>query len=64
MIASEAVEEGRDSFAQHAWDDAHARLSAADGEAALEPADLERLAITAFLIGRHAELRCPLVARA
>ncbi len=55
MIAAEVLEEGRDSFARHAWTDAHARLSAADGEAPLEPADLERLATAAFLIGRDAE---------
>jgi hypothetical protein len=35
-----------------AWVDAYARLSVADRESSLEPADLERLAVAAHLVGR------------
>ena len=37
---------------RRAWRDAFTRLSAADGEAPLEPEDLERLATAAYLIGQ------------
>jgi len=47
----DALHRGRQSFAQRAWGDAFARLSAADKESALEPADLELLAEAAVLIG-------------
>jgi DNA-binding CsgD family transcriptional regulator len=55
MITSEALDLGRAAFARHAWGDAYAQLSAADGVAALEGADLDRLATAAALIGRDAE---------
>lgn len=47
------LERGRESFTQLAWRDAFAALSAADNEDALEPEDLLRLAMAAYLIGRH-----------
>jgi len=50
----DALKQGRESFERRAWGDAYTRLSAADPQA-LEPADLERLAIAACLTGHHSE---------
>ncbi|MDQ3751739.1 MAG: LuxR C-terminal-related transcriptional regulator [Actinomycetota bacterium] len=47
--------QGRDSFAQQSWADAYAHLSEADGQTPLESADLERLAVAAYLLGRDGE---------
>lgn len=47
-----ALERGRESFGRQAWGEAHTQLSAADGEAQLEFEDLERLAVSAYLLGR------------
>ena len=46
---------GREAFRRRAWGDAFAELSAADREAPLEPDDLERLAIAAYLVGNDDE---------
>ena len=46
-----ALQRGRIAFGQQAWRDAYARLSAADHLAPLEGEDLERLAVSAYLIG-------------
>jgi ATP/maltotriose-dependent transcriptional regulator MalT len=46
---------GRESLAARAWSEAFEALSAADREAALEPAELERLVGVAMVIGRAAE---------
>ena len=51
-MTTTAVERGREAFAQRAWKDAHAALSAA-GELGGE--DLERLATTAYLLGDELE---------
>jgi DNA-binding CsgD family transcriptional regulator len=51
-MTSTAVEQGREAFAQRAWKDAHAELSAA-GELGGE--DLERLATAAYLLGDEVE---------
>jgi DNA-binding CsgD family transcriptional regulator len=51
MSAVDDLERGRESFRQQAWADAFAQLTAADRETPLEPEDLERLALTAFLVG-------------
>jgi DNA-binding CsgD family transcriptional regulator/tetratricopeptide (TPR) repeat protein len=51
MNNDDALHQGRESFARKAWGDAFARLSAADSESALEPADLELFAMAAVLIG-------------
>jgi DNA-binding CsgD family transcriptional regulator len=55
MTMADALDRGRASFGRQAWGDAYAQLSAADREGALEPEDLERLAIAAHLVGRDAE---------
>lgn len=55
MEPSDELQRGRDAYARRAWGDAHAQLSAADRRAPLEPEDLERLAMAAYLIGRDTE---------
>jgi len=45
------LEQARDLFARQAWRDAYTRLSAIDGDGALEPDDLLRLGTAAYLIG-------------
>src|SRR5712692_4877485 len=55
MTVVDSRDRGRASFARQAWGDAYAQLTVADREAALEPEDLERLAIAAHLVGRDAE---------
>jgi len=49
------LERGRRTYDRRAWKDAHELLGLADRESALRPADLERLATAAFLIGREQE---------
>jgi hypothetical protein len=46
---------GRESFRRRAWADAFTQLSSADHESALEPDDLGRLAVAAYLLGRDAD---------
>jgi DNA-binding CsgD family transcriptional regulator len=46
------LERGRQAFANREWKEAYRQLSAADANMPLEPADLERLAQAAYLIGR------------
>jgi hypothetical protein len=55
MTAAAALDRGRQAFHEQAWGTAYAQLSAAAGETPLEPADLENLAIAAYLNGRDAE---------
>ncbi len=55
MDAGDALDRGRESFGRRAWGDAYTQLSAADRAASLEPADLERLATAAYLLGKDAE---------
>lgn len=55
MTRSENLTHGRTAFERRAWAEAHARLSVADRQAPLEPEDLERLASTAYLLGREDE---------
>jgi len=55
MTRADALDRGRESFGRQAWGDAYAQLSAADREAALEPDDLERLAVAAHLVGRDVD---------
>ena len=49
------VQRGRALFADRAWKDAHAALSAADAREPLAAADLERLATAAYMLGRQDE---------
>jgi DNA-binding CsgD family transcriptional regulator len=52
VTSADARARGRDRFDRRAWADAFAELSAADREAPLDPEDLERLAMAAYLLGR------------
>ena len=47
----DSLDRGRQAFAQRAWKEAYARLSAADADAPLEGRDLEMMATAAYLIG-------------
>lgn len=53
--AAAALEAGRASYAAQAWSDAFASLSQADRITGLGAEDLERLATSAYLIGREDE---------
>jgi DNA-binding CsgD family transcriptional regulator len=48
------LEEGRGAFERGVWSDSFRLLSAADAELPLDPADLERLAKAAYLVGEDA----------
>ena len=63
MLHAESLSQGRAAFDARAWGDACAAFAAADRDAALQPADLERFAIAARLTGRDA-LSGDLMARA
>ena len=52
MGTIDALAAGRDAFARHAWTQAYAELSAADRASPLDLEDVERLAVSAYLIGR------------
>lgn len=52
MANTGAIDQGRVAFAGRQWRTAYEQLYAADGEAPLEPADLERLATAAYLVGQ------------
>jgi DNA-binding CsgD family transcriptional regulator len=54
MVRTSAILEGREAFARQTWREAYAQLSAADREQPLGPADLERLATAAYLVGEEA----------
>ena len=54
MAKTPAVVQGREAFALRRWGEAYRLLSVADREAPLEPADLERLAAAAYLVGEDA----------
>lgn len=55
MTVEGALEQARASFQGRAWGEAFAELAAADRQSALEAADLERLAVAAYLTGRDTE---------
>jgi DNA-binding CsgD family transcriptional regulator len=55
MSRVDALDRGRESFRRQEWGDAYAQLSAAGRQASLEPDDLERLAVAAYLAGRDAD---------
>jgi DNA-binding CsgD family transcriptional regulator/tetratricopeptide (TPR) repeat protein len=49
---SDELAQARAAFDRCAWDEAHTRFAAADGQTPLDAEDLERLAQSAYLIGR------------
>jgi len=49
------LECGREAYATERWSDAHESLFAADRSHPLEPDDLERLATSAYMLGREVE---------
>jgi DNA-binding CsgD family transcriptional regulator len=51
-MASQALKRGRESFERKAWAESFEQLRAAERDAPLEPEDLERLAMAAYLTGR------------
>ncbi len=53
MDTSGSLDRGRKAFEASAWASAYAELTAADVEAPLGPDDLERLAVSAYLIGEE-----------
>jgi DNA-binding CsgD family transcriptional regulator len=55
MSRVDALDRGRESFRRQHWGDAYAQLSAAGRQVSLEPDDLERLAVAAYLAGRDAD---------
>jgi DNA-binding CsgD family transcriptional regulator len=52
VIAGNVLDRGRESYAKGAWLDAYESLSRADEDDLLEPADLEMLARSAYMLGR------------
>ena len=52
MTAADALDRGRAAFGRQAWGDAYAAAVGRGSRGALEPEDLERLAIAAYLVGR------------
>jgi DNA-binding NarL/FixJ family response regulator len=55
MTLVDELDRGREAFGSRAWADAHALLSAAGAQTALEPDDLERLATAAYMTGKDAD---------
>ena len=55
MIRVETLDRGRESYRRQHWTDVYAEFSAADRESPLEAEDLERLATSAYLLGKDAE---------
>jgi DNA-binding CsgD family transcriptional regulator len=55
VTTADALDKGREAFHRRAWTTAYTEFLAADGDRALGPMDLERLAVAAYLIGRDDE---------
>jgi DNA-binding NarL/FixJ family response regulator len=55
LTGAGALDRGREACRRSAWGEAFAHLSTADQEAPLEPADVERLATAAYLLGKDVE---------
>ncbi|MGH7693557.1 MAG: DNA-binding response regulator, partial [Gemmatimonadaceae bacterium] len=55
MTMATMLEQGRTAYGRQKWADAYSSLSAADREEPLQPEDLERLATSAYLVGKDAE---------
>jgi hypothetical protein len=52
MTTTGALDRARDAYGRHDWAAAYAQLAALDRGSPLVPADLQRLAMAAFLVGR------------
>jgi DNA-binding CsgD family transcriptional regulator len=52
---AQTLDRGRDAFQRKAWAESYRLLQAAEREVALEPDDLERLAMAGYLMGRDDE---------
>ena len=52
MTDPQTLERGRERFARQAWAESYRLLQEADRDVPLEPEDLERLAIAAYLVGQ------------
>ena len=55
MDAADNLNRGRDAFLRQRWADAYGLLMRANRHEPLEPTDLERLAMAAYLLGKDAE---------
>jgi DNA-binding CsgD family transcriptional regulator len=55
VTTADPLKQGRKAFSRRAWTAACTELSAADRQVPLGPADLERLAVAAYLVGRDDE---------
>ncbi|TDD71965.1 LuxR family transcriptional regulator [Jiangella aurantiaca] len=55
MTTTEALDRGRAAFERRAWAEAHAQLAGADAASPLSTADLELLAVSAYLAGHDDE---------
>ncbi|NED97337.1 DNA-binding response regulator [Phytoactinopolyspora alkaliphila] len=51
-MTADQIARGREAYERYAWSDAYKLLSAAEEQTGLEPNDLERLAMSAYLTGR------------
>jgi DNA-binding CsgD family transcriptional regulator len=54
MAQTAVILQGREAFARQKWREAYELFAAADRESPLEPADLERFATAAYLVGADA----------
>jgi DNA-binding CsgD family transcriptional regulator len=52
MTTADGLNRGREAYRRWAWGDAYALLSAADADSPLDAADIDRLAIAAYLCGK------------
>jgi DNA-binding CsgD family transcriptional regulator len=55
MTNTQTLERGRQAFQRNAWSESYRLLQAAERESALEPEDVERLAMAGYLMGRDDE---------
>ncbi|MEX2459454.1 MAG: response regulator transcription factor [Actinomycetota bacterium] len=62
MVPVDLVERARGSFAHRKWGEAFDKLSAAHRERPLDPEDLERLAIAAYMLAKDADCEAAWIA--
>jgi DNA-binding CsgD family transcriptional regulator len=55
MCSMNTLEEGRAAFERGAWSESYRLLAVADAQTPLDPADLDRLAMAAYLIGKDVD---------